>query len=68
MFQILRQQGVDELKASYVPTPKNGQVKDFYEKMGMLCVAEGENGEKEYKACLEHLDLTIQNYYQIEVK
>ena len=68
VFQILRQQGVDELKASYVPTPKNGQVKDFYEKMGMLCVAEGENGEKEYKACLEHLDLTIQNYYQIEVK
>lgn len=68
VFQILRKQGISELKARYVPTAKNAQVKGFYEKAGMTFVAEDENGEKTYKVCLDALDLTIQDYYHIEIK
>lgn len=68
VFQLLREQGVSELEAVYVPTAKNAQVKDFYESVGLRCVADSENGEKRYKACLEDLDLTLKDFYQIVVK
>lgn len=68
VFQLLREQGVSELEAFYVPTAKNAQVKDFYESVGLRCVADSENGEKRYKACLEDLDLTLKDFYQIVVK
>lgn len=68
VFQMLRNQGVTELKAKYLPTAKNAQVKEFYEKVGLHCVAENEQGEKDYKANLSEMDLTIEDYYQIEIK
>lgn len=68
VFQLLREQGVSELHASYIPTAKNNQVKDFYERVGMVCVTGNETGEKNYQVSLTDLDLTIRDYYQIEVK
>lgn len=68
VFQMLREEGVSELKATHLPTAKNAQVKDFYEKIGMFCVAENDHGEKRYQVCLDELDLSIQDYYHIEVK
>ncbi len=68
VFQMLREQGIAELRASYCPTAKNVQVKEFYEKVGLQCVSENEQGEKEYKAGLTDMDLTIEDYYQIEIK
>lgn len=67
VFQLLREQGVSELYASYIPTAKNNQVKDFYERVGMVCVKENEAREKTYQVSLADLDLTIQDYYQIEI-
>lgn len=68
VFQMLRDQGVTELKAKYLPTAKNAQVRDFCEKVGMQCVTENEQGEKEYKANLADMDLTIEDYYKIDIK
>jgi FkbH-like protein len=68
VFQLLREQGVSEMEAVYVPTAKNAQVKDFYDGVGMHCIAENENGEKQYKAFLDEMDLSIQDYYQMEIK
>lgn len=68
VFQMLRKQGVSEMNAMYLPTAKNGQVKDFYEKIGMLCVSENNNGEKQYQVRLDEMDLSIREFYHIEVK
>ncbi|MBQ3709542.1 MAG: HAD-IIIC family phosphatase [Bacteroidales bacterium] len=68
VLQMLREEGVSELNATYIPTAKNAQVKDFYEGVGMRCVAENENGEKQYKAFLNEMDLFIQEYYHMEIK
>ena len=68
ILQMLKAEGVDKLKAKYVPTPKNGQVMDFYEKCGFICVSENESGEKDYVANLPELDLSIEDYYNITLK
>lgn len=68
VFQMLHEQEVAELRAKYFPSAKNVQVKEFYEKVGLQCVSENEKGEKEYKASLTRMDLTIEDYYQIEIK
>ncbi|MBO7083083.1 MAG: HAD-IIIC family phosphatase [Bacteroidales bacterium] len=68
VLQMLRKEGVSEMNATYIPTAKNAQVKDFCAGIGMHCVAENENGEKRYKAFLDEMDLSIQEFYHIEVK
>lgn len=52
------------LYASYFPTNKNAQVRDFYDSLGFACISQDE-GEKEYKARIEDIDLTIEDYYKI---
>ena len=64
---LLRQQRGGFLNATYIPTLKNGQVADFYDKLG-FCVLHEENGEKNYTISLNDADIVIENYYQIEVK
>lgn len=68
VFQILRRQGVSELKACFLPTAKNMQVRNFFDDIGMLCVKEDANGEKHYKVRLEEMDLMVKDYYSIEIK
>ena len=67
ILQMLKLGGVVKLRAKYVPTNKNAQVKDFYEKCGFLCVSET-LGTKEYVADLQNLDLEIKDYYKIEIQ
>ena len=55
-----------ELKATYIPTEKNGQVADFYDKVGFELVSTEGSGTKHYKADVQALDLTIKDYYKIE--
>lgn len=50
-----------EIKAEYIPTAKNQQVADFYERVGMSKCSDGL-----YEANTEDLDLTIKDYYTIE--
>lgn len=64
----LRNQGVAEVKASYIPTAKNIQVKDFYDRCGFSCIAEETGGEKAYAIDLQEADLNIEKYYHINLK
>lgn len=68
ILQILKAEGIDKLKAKYIPTAKNAQVKDFYEKCEFECVLEYETGEKVYAANLNEMDLNVKDYYKIELK
>jgi len=68
ILQVLKRKGVETLRALFVPTSKNAQVKDFYEKCGFTCVSENEVGEKKYVLCLDNLDLSIKDYYKIGLK
>ena len=52
------------LHAKYIPTEKNGQVAEFWNRIGMR---ELENEKvKEYEARIANLDLTIKDYYKIK--
>lgn len=64
----LRNQGLTEIKASYLPTAKNAQVKDFYEKCGFTCTAVDADGKKTYVLNLQDADLEIEKYYHINMK
>lgn len=68
IMAMLQENGTRVLAAKFLPTAKNAQVKDFYEKCGFTCVAENEDGSKEYSLNLENADLTIKDLYHINVK
>lgn len=68
VMSLLKGSGVSMLTAKYLPTAKNAQVKDFYERCGFVCVAEQEGGDKLYKCELTSTDLTIKDLYHIIVK
>lgn len=54
------------LQAEYIPTAKNGQVADFYDRMGLKVDGMNDEGIKEYTAPIEELDTRIKEYYTIE--
>ena len=64
----LRNQGITEVKAEYIPTAKNAQVKDFYEKCGFACTSEDVDGKKAYSLDMQGTDLEIKEYYHINLK
>lgn len=66
-LSLLKESGVDSVKAEYLPTLKNGQVADFFDKCGFTCVSENE-GQKSYEIDLKKADLKIENYYHINLK
>ena len=63
----IRSQGLTELRAIYLPTAKNGQVAEFYDKCGVKLVSE-HDGVKGYVLSLKDADLKVEDYYKIEVK
>jgi FkbH-like protein len=63
----LRSQGLTEIRATYLPTAKNAQVADFYDKCGFALVSEKE-GEKSYMIDLVQADLDIEKYYHINLR
>lgn len=68
MLQLLKEDGIGKIKAIYIPTAKNSQVKEFYERCGFNCIAENGLGEKNYVANLRDMDLNIEDYYKIELQ
>jgi len=68
IFGMMKEQGVKKMKARYVPTFKNAQVKDFYEKCGFMCISESADGVKNYVIDLGNTDLIIESYYHITIK
>lgn len=67
VLTLLKESGVALINATYLPTAKNAQVKDFYEKCGFTCTKETE-GMKQYTISLFDADLQIENYYHIILK
>lgn len=63
----MRDAGVKEINAEYIPTAKNGQVSDFYDRCGFTLVGE-DNHVKEYKLDLNKARLDVEEYYQITIK
>jgi FkbH-like protein len=61
----LKNEGVEQITATYIPTEKNGQVKDFYEKMGFILSAVSEEGEKKYLCTMDRIEILISNNYKI---
>ena len=67
VLSLLKARGVAEVKAKYLPTLKNGQVADFYDKCGFVLISETE-GIKSYVSDLNNADLSIEEYYHINVQ
>lgn len=61
---VLKNIGNCTIESSYLPTEKNVQVKDFYEKIGLHLIKEI-NGNKYYKKDIKELNLNIKDYYKI---
>lgn len=68
VIMLLHEFGVMELEASYLPTLKNKQVADFYEKNGFTVISEASDGAKRYVLPLANVDPIIEEYYHITYK
>jgi FkbH-like protein len=65
-LNLLRREGVQMIYASYLPTAKNIQVSDFYDRMG-FSLTDIRNDSKYYELPL-HEAFPIKPYYKIEMK
>lgn len=65
-LNLLKQEGVQKILASYLPTAKNIQVADFYDRMG-FSLTSIRNECKYYELPL-HEEFSIKPYFKIEVK
>lgn len=68
IISLLSSEGFESLTATYLPTAKNAQVKDFWEKVGFVCIQENENGLKSYSLSLQNADVEIKKCYHITIK
>lgn len=68
ILSLLADAGFKTLTAKYLPTAKNAQVKDFWEKVGFACTQEAEDGSKDYTLALNDANLMIKEFYHITVK
>ena len=67
ILSLLAADGIDTLTAKYLPTAKNAQVKEFWERVGFACTQETEEG-KDYTLDLKSADLSIKDFYHITIK
>lgn len=67
ILYLLKEDGTKIVKAEYIPTLKNMQVADFYDKCGFKLVSEN-TGNKNYELNLLEYDYSIENLYSIEIK
>ena len=68
ILAMLKGSGIETVKAAYLPTSKNAQVADFYDRCGFLCVANNADGRKEFVLDLKNADMEIENCYHIKLK
>ena len=57
----------DRITARYIPSAKNSQVRDFYEKIGFSCISE-QDGTKEYQISLSDYRSDNQDIYNIIIE
>lgn len=68
VLHLVRESGCKSVSANYLPTAKNAQVADFYEKCGFNCLHVNLDGSKSYSIDLEKSDLSVNHYYNIIIK
>lgn len=68
ILSLLKEEGLKSVWAHYIPTAKNAQVADFYDRCGFSCVTEESDGKKAYVLNLMSADLNIEKYYHITMK
>lgn len=68
ILETLKAEGVKELTACYIPTAKNNQTKEFWEKCGFICNSESKDGTKHYTISLDSMNLDVKDYYHIFFK
>ena len=66
ILNLLRLDGYRKVTAQYLPTAKNGQTADFYDRMGLSCVSTDQDGHKNYEMNLDDV-FELKNYYNIRV-
>ena len=66
VFNLMRLDGYRHVTAEYLPTAKNSQTADFYDRMGLICTSTDEDGAKHYEMKLDSVH-EIKNYYNIRV-
>ena len=66
ILNILHEEGIRIVKSSYIPTQKNSQVADFYDRLGFIVETEVE-GVKTYKRQLT-TPVNITELYTIKIK
>lgn len=68
VLAMLMEASMTTIKADYQPTAKNAQVAEFYDKIGFELIGREDNGAKHYAIDLNKADLSIEDYYHIEIK
>ena len=62
---LLKKDGLTKLRAEYIPTAKNEQVKYFYEKNGFTLASEDEGGAKQYTLNLSEWEAKSDDKYEV---
>lgn len=68
ILSMLLDAGIQSITAKYLPTAKNVQVENFWEKVGFVCIQKNEDGSKEYSLILKDNKTIIKDCYRIIVK
>lgn len=68
ILRFAKELGLKFISAEYLPTHKNAQVSNFYEKCGFSCLLSNPDGSKTYSIDLDTADLNINHYYNIIIK
>ena len=68
ILSLLANAGFETISAKYLPTAKNAQVKNFWEKVGFTCTEESEDGSKNYSLVIKDAEMEVRNFYHITVK
>lgn len=68
ILSMLNETGQREIKATYIPSAKNAQVSDFYDRIGFAVLSEEFDGTKHYVLSLENVNLNVEDYYHIKNK
>jgi FkbH-like protein len=54
LVKSLAKRGVRRLRASYLPTKKNGMVREHFDRLGLTRTREEADGSRQYEAALDH--------------
>ena len=65
---LLKESGIKSVRGHYFPTAKNLQVRDFFDRAGFHCETEDDRGNKVYTIDLDSADLSVWEYYHINLK